>query len=150
MGLLVEHFLARASVRLNRDANRHPDTCCRAANWVHVGTTQGRGKLDRNHTARLPREGIWLYPLAPDVRRRSRRGRRSGRRWAAWRRRVRSSPFLTLARRASVTSRSWKVSGSFSQAMPSATVCLQGSRPPPRGQVHSKRSSRWLRSMRVE
>lgn len=57
--LLLETFV---------DANRYPGTCYRAANWVHVGTTQGRGKLDRNHTARLPRKGIWLYPLAHDFR----------------------------------------------------------------------------------
>lgn len=57
--LLLETFV---------DANRYPGTCYRAANWVHVGTTQGRGKLDRNHTARLPRKDVWLYPLAPHFR----------------------------------------------------------------------------------
>lgn len=29
---------------------------------------QGRGKLDRDHTAQLPREDIWLYPLVKDFR----------------------------------------------------------------------------------
>ncbi len=57
--LLLETFV---------DADRYPGTCYRAANWVHVGTTQGRGKLDRNHTARLPRKDIWLYPLVPGFR----------------------------------------------------------------------------------
>jgi len=57
--LLLETFV---------DAHRYPGTCYRAANWVHVGTTQGRGKLDRNHTARLPRKDIWLYPLVPGFR----------------------------------------------------------------------------------
>jgi len=57
--LLLETFV---------DANRYPGTCYRAANWTHVGTTQGRGKLDRNHSARLPRKDIWLYPLTPDFR----------------------------------------------------------------------------------
>jgi len=57
--LLLETFV---------DADRYSGHCYRAANWVHVGTTQGRGKLDRNHTARLPRKGIWLYPLAHDFR----------------------------------------------------------------------------------
>jgi hypothetical protein len=57
--LLLETFV---------DADRFPGTCYRAANWLHVGTTQGRGKLDRNHTARLPRKDIYLFPLAEDFR----------------------------------------------------------------------------------
>ena len=57
--LLIETFV---------DANRYPGTCYRAANWVHVGATQGRGKLDRNHTARLPRKDIYLFPLTHDFR----------------------------------------------------------------------------------
>ena len=36
--------------------------CRKAANWVRVGRTQGRGKLDRLHEAELPRKSIWLYP----------------------------------------------------------------------------------------
>lgn len=50
------------------DTNRFSGGCYRAANWVHVGTTQGRGKLDHNHTAKLPRKDIWLYPLVRDFR----------------------------------------------------------------------------------
>ena len=50
------------------DADRFPGTCYRAANWLHVGTTQGRGKLDRHHTARLPRKDIYLFPLSEDFR----------------------------------------------------------------------------------
>jgi hypothetical protein len=44
-------------------SQRFLGTCYRSANWTHVGRTQGRGKLDRNHTAKLPRKEIWLYPL---------------------------------------------------------------------------------------
>ena len=47
---------------------RFRGTCYKAANWIHVGITQGRGKLDRDHTAQLPRKTIWLYPLADDYR----------------------------------------------------------------------------------
>jgi len=50
------------------DADRFPGTCYRAANWLHVGTTAGRGKLDRRHTARLPRKNIYLFPLTDDFR----------------------------------------------------------------------------------
>lgn len=44
-------------------SERFLGTCYRSANWIHVGRTQGRGKLDRNHTANLARKEIWLYPL---------------------------------------------------------------------------------------
>ncbi|MCA1677107.1 MAG: DUF4338 domain-containing protein [Actinobacteria bacterium] len=45
------------------DAERFAGTCYRAANWIHVGTTQGRGKLDRHHTQALPVKDVYLYPL---------------------------------------------------------------------------------------
>ena len=39
-------------------------TCYKAANWIHVGKTTGRGRMDREHT----RDGagvkeIYVYPL---------------------------------------------------------------------------------------
>ena len=34
-----------------------------AANWICVGTTQGRGKLDVHHQHRLPKKSVWVYPL---------------------------------------------------------------------------------------
>jgi len=46
------------------DKKRFRGTCYKAANWVHVGTTTGRGRMDR-HTERkgmAPKE-IYLYPL---------------------------------------------------------------------------------------
>ncbi len=36
---------------------------CKAAGWVHVGTTQGRGKHDRTHECARPRKDIRLCPL---------------------------------------------------------------------------------------
>ena len=45
------------------DAERFAGTCYRAANWTHVGTTQGRGKLDRHHQRALPVKDVYLYPL---------------------------------------------------------------------------------------
>jgi Domain of unknown function (DUF4338) len=33
------------------DAQRFRETCYRAANWIHVGQTQGRGRMDREHRA---------------------------------------------------------------------------------------------------
>ena len=51
-------------------SDRFPGTSYRAANWTHVGQTQGRGKLDVHKTYALPRKDIWLYPLRRDFRRR--------------------------------------------------------------------------------
>jgi hypothetical protein len=45
------------------DAERFTGTCYRAANWIHVGTTQGRGKLDRHHQQALPIKDVYLKPL---------------------------------------------------------------------------------------
>ncbi len=50
------------------DTQRFTGACYKAANWIHVGHTQGRGKLDRNHQANLPTKSIWLYPLRKDFR----------------------------------------------------------------------------------
>lgn len=49
---------------------RFQGTCYKAANWIHLGLTQGRGKLDVHHTADLPTKSIWVYPLIKDFRRR--------------------------------------------------------------------------------
>jgi len=48
---------------------RFRGTCYKAANWTYLGETQGRGKLDIDHNAELPRKGIWVYPLVRDFRR---------------------------------------------------------------------------------
>ena len=45
------------------EQNRFRGTCYRAANWIHVGQTQGRGKLDRKNLYPLPVKDIFLYPL---------------------------------------------------------------------------------------
>lgn len=51
---------------------RFRGTSYRAANWIHVGETQGRGKLDRYHRHALPIKDIYVYPLQKDFRRRLR------------------------------------------------------------------------------
>jgi hypothetical protein len=45
-------------------------TCYRAANWILVGQTQGRGRMDRTHQARGSCKDILLYPLEPRWRQR--------------------------------------------------------------------------------
>ena len=43
--------------------DRFTGTSYQAANWIHVGRTQGRGKLDRHHHRALPVKDVYLYPL---------------------------------------------------------------------------------------
>lgn len=38
-------------------------TCYKASNWICVGQTKGRGKLDRYNKSELPVKDIWLKPL---------------------------------------------------------------------------------------
>jgi hypothetical protein len=46
------------------DSARFSGTCYRAANWVYVGTTTGRGRMDRDRTVeKVPKE-IFLHPLS--------------------------------------------------------------------------------------
>ena len=46
------------------DARRYAGTCYRAANWIEVGQTTGRGRMDREHARQgaAPKR-VWLYPL---------------------------------------------------------------------------------------
>jgi hypothetical protein len=57
--LLLETFV---------QADRFRGTCYKAANWIHVGQTRGRGKLDVTHQYAMPVKDIWLYPLAKSFR----------------------------------------------------------------------------------
>lgn len=45
---------------------RFTGTCYKAANWICVGRTRGRGKWDTNNNSPLPKKDIWLYPLRHD------------------------------------------------------------------------------------
>jgi hypothetical protein len=47
---------------------RFAGTCYRAANWQHVGDTQGRGKLDTAHEHAVPIKSIWVLPLSASFR----------------------------------------------------------------------------------
>ena len=59
--LLLETFV---------QSDRFRGTCYKAANWVHVGQTQGRGKLDVTHRHDQPIKDVWLYPLHRQFRQR--------------------------------------------------------------------------------
>lgn len=45
------------------DQARYRGVCYRAANWIEVGLTQGRGRMDRSHLASVTPKWIFLYPL---------------------------------------------------------------------------------------
>lgn len=45
------------------ETERHRGTCYKAANWIHVGQTSGRGKKSTVHHQIIPIKDIWLYPL---------------------------------------------------------------------------------------
>jgi len=45
------------------DPQRFSGTCYRAANWIHVGTTQGRGRMDRKQDVQRHVKEIFVYPL---------------------------------------------------------------------------------------
>lgn len=58
--LLVETFVER---------DRFAGTCYRAANWMALGPTQGRGRNDRTNAGVRPVKDLYVYALRRDVRR---------------------------------------------------------------------------------
>jgi hypothetical protein len=52
------------------DRERFPGTCYKAANWLYLGQTTGRGKNDQTHRPNRSRKAVFGYPLCPDFRRR--------------------------------------------------------------------------------
>jgi len=50
------------------ESPRFKGTSYKAANWICVGQTQGRGKLEKQHRQACARKQIWLYPLHPHFR----------------------------------------------------------------------------------
>jgi hypothetical protein len=77
---LASHILSRAAVKVAHDwaaryavkpvlletlvdRSRYQGTCYRAANWISVGDTQGRGRMDRSGQAQGSVKEIFVYPL---------------------------------------------------------------------------------------
>ena len=48
---------------------RYTGAVYKASGWIHVGTTQGRGRYDRDKLYDKPRKDIWLRPLRKDWKR---------------------------------------------------------------------------------
>lgn len=51
------------------DTALYRGTCYRAANWVDIGVTSGRGRQDRTHSARVSAKRIFVRPLCTHWRR---------------------------------------------------------------------------------
>jgi Domain of unknown function (DUF4338) len=58
--VLLESFVER---------DRFEGTCYLAANWIEVGITAGRGRMDRSNTAAKPPKRCLVYPLVRNFRR---------------------------------------------------------------------------------
>jgi uncharacterized protein DUF4338 len=84
---LASHVLAQAARRIAADWQalyQHPvhlletfidpqrfrGTCYRAANWIYLGLSTGRGKDDLIKRPNRSLKQLWAYPLRPDFRRR--------------------------------------------------------------------------------
>jgi hypothetical protein len=82
---LASHVLGRAIRRLRQDwrdrygedpvlvetfveKRRYRGTCYRAANWVEVGETKGRGRQDRENQQAVAVKKVFLYTLDPHAR----------------------------------------------------------------------------------
>ena len=52
------------------DTERFAGTCYKAANWMRIGETKGRGKYDRHRCAEATVKAVYLYPLVRDYRER--------------------------------------------------------------------------------
>jgi uncharacterized protein DUF4338 len=51
------------------DTNRFRGTCYQAANWIRLGQTTGRGRMDREHKAHGQAiKDVYVYPLARNAR----------------------------------------------------------------------------------
>jgi hypothetical protein len=82
---LASHILSRISRRISNDwqskyghslnmletfveQNRFRGTAYKAANWVRVGETTGRGRDSTSSRATLPIKDVYVYPLSGDFR----------------------------------------------------------------------------------
>jgi hypothetical protein len=50
------------------DRERYKGTCYKAANWIYLGATTGRGKNDQTHKVNRSIKAVWGYPLSVDFR----------------------------------------------------------------------------------
>ena len=63
---LREYCYAPVLLETFVDLEHFKGTCYKAANWLHLGETKGRGRMDRENEYALSRKAIFMYPLQRD------------------------------------------------------------------------------------
>lgn len=63
---LREYCYAPVLVETFVDTSHFAGTCYKASNWIYLGETQGRGRMDRKKEYALSRKAIYMYPLQKD------------------------------------------------------------------------------------
>jgi hypothetical protein len=65
---LKEHCYAPVSLETFVDLDHFQGTCYKASNWVYLGNTKGRGRMDPKKECALSKKAIFMYPLQKDFR----------------------------------------------------------------------------------
>ena len=63
---LREYCYAPVLLETFVDTSHFAGTCYKASNWIYLGETQGRGRMDRKRDYSLSRKAIYMYPLQKD------------------------------------------------------------------------------------
>lgn len=63
---LREYCYAPVLLETFVDLEHFKGTCYKAANWLYLGETKGRGRMDRDKKFALSKKAIFMYPLQED------------------------------------------------------------------------------------
>lgn len=63
---LREYCYAPVLLETFVDLAHFKGTCYKAANWIYLGETKGRGRMDRHKEYALSKKAIFMYPLQDD------------------------------------------------------------------------------------
>lgn len=63
---LREYCYAPVLLETFVDLAHFKGTCYKASNWIYLGETKGRGRMDRNKEYALSKKAIFMYPLQKD------------------------------------------------------------------------------------
>lgn len=63
---LKEYCFAPVLLETFVDLEHFKGTCYKASNWIYLGETKGRGRMDQKKEYTLSRKAIFMYPLQKD------------------------------------------------------------------------------------
>jgi len=63
---LREYCYAPVLLETFVDTTHFAGTCYKASNWIYLGETQGRGRMDTEREFSVSRKAIYMYPLQKD------------------------------------------------------------------------------------